>query len=135
FSGVHADIGGGYRLSELGRIPLSYMLTKLSKVFVDDPIAFNPDSISSISHYDLEDDFYLHYHGDGTAKDRRMVAVQDKDEPSARYRPKLHHSVLHFMASTTLQLSTPLNSFSKLEPIQYSPKGVYGLLGKYQKVN
>ncbi|WP_166369489.1 DUF2235 domain-containing protein [Psychromonas sp. SA13A] len=131
FAGVHADIGGGYLQSNLSRIPLNYMVSKLTEVFTDDPIEFNELRLMKLIEYDLDDEFHLHHHGDGFIKARRAIIVLSNGEES-KFPPKIHVSVLKIMESKKLYLATPFDSFTTIERIQYFPKSVNGLLGKYK---
>jgi len=134
FAGVHADIGGGYRNNQLSKIPTAYMVDKLNQTFRDSPIQFNPERIHQLTHYDMADTFQMHYHGDGVIKKRRKIEVLVNSE-SSQHKPKIHSSVFNLMTSDNIYLNTPLESFSKLEKIQYYPNSVNGLMGMYEVVS
>ncbi|MBQ0718798.1 MAG: DUF2235 domain-containing protein [Gammaproteobacteria bacterium] len=134
FTGVHADIGGGYRQNHLSKIPTAYMVDKLKQTFASKPIQFNEDKLAELTHYEMSDVFQLHYHGDGVVKERRKIQVIENSE-SSTYKPKIHKSVFSLIESTNMYLSTPLDSFAKLDKIQYCPKSVNGLMGKYKEVS
>ncbi len=134
FAGVHADIGGGYRHNQLSKIPTAYMIDRLNQTFASQPVQFNQARLAEISHYDMSDIFQLHYHGDGAAKERRKIEVLDNSESSSD-KPRVHESVFSLIDSNSVYLNTPLDSFSKLDKIQYSPKSVNGLMGKYIAVS
>ena len=134
FTGVHADIGGGYGHPQLGRIPLDYMLRRLNKTFSNNPVAFDKAKLAQLTAYNLEaDEFHLHYHGDGFVKKRREIVVLEDGE-SSRDKPAIHSSVFTLMDSEKLILSTTFDGFAKIEAIRYMPKSVNGLMGKFELV-
>ncbi|MCH6258462.1 DUF2235 domain-containing protein [Puniceicoccaceae bacterium K14] len=133
FSGVHSDIGGGYRHNQLSKIPMNYMVKKLKATFSNNPIPFDSAKLREITEYTLTDQFQLHHHGDGAIKERRKIEVLRKGEPSGN-KPKIHDSVFKLMKSQNIYLSIPCESFSRLEQICYLPKSVNGLMGKYSIV-
>ncbi len=130
FAGVHSDIGGGYRHNQLSKIPAAYMINRLNQVFTGQPIRFNEGKLAELSQYQMSDEFQLHYHGDGVAKERRKIQVL-KDNESSTDKPRIHESVFSLIASSKVYLNTPLDSFSKVDKIHYCPKSVNGLLGNY----
>ncbi|NOQ76789.1 MAG: hypothetical protein GQ475_03145 [Methylococcaceae bacterium] len=134
FTGVHSDLGGGYRHNHLSKIPMTYMVDKLNQTFVNNPIQFNQHKIREFTSYDIADKFQLHYHGDGVIKERRTIEVLD-DGKVSKHKPKIHKSVFELIQSDNIYLNSPLDSFSKLEKISYYPKSVNGLMGKYEEVN
>ena len=134
FAGVHADIGGGYRHNQLSKIPTAYMIERLNQTFASQPIQFNQSRLAELSHYEMSDDFQLHYHGDGAVKNRRQIQVL-KNSESSTDKPRIHESVFSLIASNSVYLNTPLDSFSKVDKIQYCPKSVNGLMGKYIAVS
>jgi uncharacterized protein (DUF2235 family) len=134
FAGVHADIGGGYRHNQLSKIPTAYMIDRLNQAFASQPVQFNQTKLAELTHYELSDDFQLHYHGDGAVRERRKIQVLDNSESSID-KPKIHESVFRLIGSNNVYLNTPLDSFSKVDKIQYCPKSVNGLMGKYIAVS
>lgn len=134
FAGVHADIGGGYRHPQLGHIPLNYMVTKLNKTFSVNPIAFNAARLAKLTAFNLDDnEFHLHYHGDGFVKKRREIVVLKGDDYSSK-NPAIHSSVFKLMNSKNVVLSTTFDGFAKIEAIRYLPKSVNGLMGKFELI-
>ena len=134
FAGVHSDLGGGYRHNHLSKIPMAYMIDKLNQTFTNNPIKFNQDRITKLTSYNINDEFQLHYHGDGALKERRKIEVLH-DSQSSRKKPKIHSSVFSLILSNNIYLNTPFDSFSKLDKIRYSPKSVNGLMGDYEEIN
>jgi hypothetical protein len=134
FAGVHADIGGGYRHNHLSKIPTAYMIGRLNQIFTSQPIQFNQTRLAELIHYEMSDDFQLHYHGDGAVKNRRKIQVLENSESSAE-KPRIHESVLSLITSNSVYLNTPLDSFSRVDKIQYYPKSVNGLMGNYITVS
>lgn len=134
FAGVHADIGGGYRHNHLSKIPTAYMIGRLNQIFTNQPIQFNQTRLAELIHYEMSDDFQLHYHGDGAVKNRRKIQVLENSESSTE-KPRIHESVLSLITSNSVYLNTPLDSFSRLDKIQYYPKSVNGLMGNYITVS
>lgn len=134
FAGVHADIGGGYRHNHLSKIPTAYMIGRLNQIFTSQPIQFNQTRLAELIHYEMSDDFQLHYHGDGAVKNRRKIQVLENSESSTE-KPRIHESVLSLITSNSVYLNTPLDSFSRLDKIQYYPKSVNGLMGNYITVS
>ena len=134
FAGVHSDIGGGYRHRHLSKIPMEYMIDKLNLTFKDNPVQFKKDEIKDLTNYSLDDEFQMHYHGDGAIKERRKIEVLDNTQ-SSKHKPKIHQSVITLINSGNMYLNTPLESFSKLEQIRYFPKSVNGLMGEYEEVD
>jgi uncharacterized protein (DUF2235 family) len=132
FAGVHADIGGGYRHSDLGKIPLKYMVEQLQKNFLDNPVAFNSEKLSQLIEYNIDEEFHLHYHGDGFKKKSRVISVLEKDKLSKR-KPRIHSSVNKLINSKKLFLNVPMAGFSRIKPIRYCPISVNGLMGKYKE--
>lgn len=130
FAGVHSDIGGGYRHNLLSKIPAAYMTNRLKQAFSSQPIQFNQQKLAELSEYKMTDDFQLHYHGDGVAKERRKIQVLKNNESSTD-KPKIHESVLSLITSNNVYLNTPLDSFSRVDKIHYCPKSVNGLMGNY----
>ncbi len=134
FAGVHADLGGGYRHNHLSRIPMAYMVNQLNQAVINNPIQFNQQRVGKLKNYNMADEFQLHYHGDGAVKERREIKVLEGSEVS-KSKPKIHASVFKLIESDNVYLNTPLDSFSKLEPIRYCPKSVNGLMGHYEEVS
>jgi len=110
------------------------MIDKLNQTFINSPIQFNQERIDQLTRYELTDKFQMHYHGDGAIKKRRKIEVLVKSENS-RHKPKIHSSAFSLMSSDNIYLNTPLESFSKLEKIQYYPNSVNGLMGVYEVVS
>ncbi|OUS17128.1 hypothetical protein A9Q88_04660 [Gammaproteobacteria bacterium 50_400_T64] len=134
FAGVHADIGGGYRHNHLSKIPTAYMIEQLKLTLTASPVQFNEGRLKEVTGYGQDDEFQLHYHGDGAVKNRRKIEVIVDSESSAD-TPRIHQSVFDLIASRKVYLNTPLESFSKLERIDYYPKSVNGLMKQYEKVS
>ncbi len=134
FSGVHSDIGGGYRHNRLSKIPMRYMINRLNETFPENPIQFKDSELSKLTTYNIGDEFQLHYHGDGAVKERRKIEVLHK-ESTSDFKPRIHESVFQLMESKDIYLSTPMESFTKLEKISYYPTSINGLMGNYQVVS
>ena len=128
FAGVHADIGGGYRHRELAAFPLAYMLEQLNAHFSASPMLFTPKAISELVHIDLTESVNLHYHGDGVKMDPRNIYVQRDDKPT-RKAPKVHRSAFELMRKDNVYLAEPQHSFSKVQKVLYSPRG----LGRFKE--
>ncbi len=134
FAGVHADIGGGYRHPQLECIPLNYMIEKLNKTFSSNPIACDATRLVKLTAYNLdENEFHLHYHGDGIVKKRRQIVVLEGDDNSTK-KPAIHSSVFELMNSKNIILSTVFDGFARIEAIRYLPKSVNGLMGKFELI-
>jgi hypothetical protein len=110
------------------------MIDRLNQAFASQPVQFNQTKLAELTHYELSDDFQLHYHGDGAVRERRKIQVLDNSESSID-KPKIHESVFRLIGSNNVYLNTPLDSFSKVDKIQYCPKSVNGLMGKYIAVS
>jgi len=120
FSGVHADIGGGYLDSKLGNITLDYMLNRLGQHIQSPGVTFTT-RLEKFRNYDLEeDDFIIHYHGDGTAKEPRSIHVRMNDKET-RSPAVIHESVLKLLEARNFFYSERLNSFATRVPIDYDP--------------
>jgi len=123
FAGVHADIGGGYIDGQLGNITLDYMVSRLSQAIQSPGVTFT-QWLNQFRTYNLEeDDFVIHYHGDGTAKEPRKVHVRRNDKAS-KSPVVIHESVLSLREAKNFYYSEQLNSFATRVPIVYDPKNL-----------
>lgn len=123
FAGVHADIGGGYINGQLGNITLDYMVSRLNQVIQSPGVTFT-QWLNQFRTYNLEeDDFVIHYHGDGTAKEPREVHVRRNDKAS-KSPVMIHESVLSLSEAKNVYYSERLNSFATRVPIVYDPKNL-----------
>lgn len=133
FSGVHADIGGGYLDSRLGNITLDFMVNRLDKIIQSPAVTFGP-RLNQFRTYDLEeDDFTIHYHGDGRAKEPRSIHVRMNDKPT-KSPVVIHESVLKLRGSGNFYYSERLNSFTTMVPIDYHPTNLKKLGDNFKKV-
>lgn len=123
FAGVHADIGGGYRHRELAAFPLSYMLKNMQKHFENKAVDFDDKALQALTKVDMQGAINLHYHGDGAKKDPRTIHVQENDKP-VRKRPRIHRSVFELMRAEKVYVTETFHSFSKVQKILYSPRGI-----------
>jgi uncharacterized protein (DUF2235 family) len=124
FAGVHADIGGGYLEGRLGNIALDFMVNRLEK-YVQSPSIKFLSRLDSFRNYDLdEDEFVIHYHGDGIAKKPREIHVLKSDKPTAKFPAVLHQSVNKLRKVQNFYYSERLNSFATRVPIKYAPRNV-----------
>lgn len=123
FAGVHADIGGGYIDGQLGNITLDFMVSRLDQVIQSPGVTFT-QRLNQFRAYDLEEDeFVIHYHGDGTAKEPREVHVRRNDKAS-KSPVAIHASVLKLRGAGNFYYSEQLNSFATRVPIDYDPGNV-----------
>ncbi|MEM0954895.1 MAG: DUF2235 domain-containing protein [Pseudomonadota bacterium] len=128
FPGVHADIGGGYRHRELSAFPLAYMLDRLKEYFAEKPLPFEPKAIEKLVDVDPAGNINMHYHGDGIKMDPRKIYVQRDDKPT-RKTPKIHRSAFQLMGNDTVYVAEPQHSFSRVQKVLYSPRG----LGRFKE--
>jgi len=99
------------------------MVSRLDQTIQSPAVSF-ASRLNQFRTYDLEeDDFIIHYHGDGVAKDSREVHVRKKDKPS-KLPVKIHDSVLKLKDSRKFYYTEELNSFKTRVPIDYSPKNL-----------
>jgi len=123
FAGVHADIGGGYLKGTLGNITLDYMVSRLERTIQSPAVTFT-SRLNQFRTYDLdEDDFIIHYHGDGLNKEPREVHVRRNDKPS-KLPIVIHESVQKLTGSGNFYFTEQLNSFATMVPIAYDPKNL-----------
>ena len=124
FAGVHADIGGGYRLHELGKISLQFMVDRLQQTFSGHPIAFDEEKLQDNTRVDLFNErVHLHYHGEGFKKSLRDIYVAENGERSTR-PPKIHRSVVDLRETEQLHLVEATGSFIRLTPVEYRPSNL-----------
>ncbi len=127
FAGVHADVGGGYRFAELGKITLSYMVCKLNQHFLDAPIKYRPAALASHTKYSVEDEqIRMHHHGDGVKREPRHIHVSSQGKVSSQ-PPRIHHTVLKLMAANDVRCAEEFASFTSILPIIYGPKNLQAL--------
>ena len=127
FAGVHADVGGGYKYAELGKISLSYMVSKLDEALKETPISYDEAELRKHTEYSLEDDeIRMHYHGEGIQRNSRAIYVS-VDNESSHYKPKVHHSVTRLMESDNISLAESFESFTTVTPIIYGPSNLEAL--------
>ncbi len=127
FAGVHADVGGGYRFAELGKITLSYMVSRLNQHFLSAPIKYRAAALKSHTRYSVENDqIRMHYHGDGVKKEPRHIYVSSKGKVSSQ-PPKIHHTVLKLMGASDVRCAEAFASFTSILPVIYGPKNLKDL--------
>ncbi|WP_308364712.1 MULTISPECIES: DUF2235 domain-containing protein [unclassified Microbulbifer] len=134
FPGVHSDVGGGYRLNELGKISLNFMVKRLREYFPGNPVQFDQTELDRHTQVDLINDrIHLHYHGEGFKKYLRDVYVSRDGEKSA-IKPRVHKSVVDLKECEKLHLVESTSTFVKLTPILYLPDNLAALKGNYEIV-
>jgi len=127
FAGVHADIGGGYKYAELGKIALDYMVSRLDATLADTPIHYDQAELKKHTEYSLKnDEIRMHYHGDGIKHDPRKIYVAVDNKPSS-YKPKIHHTVEQLRKSANISLAESFSSFTTVTPILYEPTNLNAL--------
>lgn len=145
FSGVHSDVGGGYRRDALGDITLAYMVGKL-KQYSDDAgagIEIGDSRLRSEGTGDAERKAVtLHWYGRGwipvlsnrLAGPRPIIVVDDQG-PSDR-RPRVHRSVLELMERPPPRRSRHRFGRSNVieEDVPYRPENVATLGEDYEPV-
>lgn len=142
FSGVHADVGGGYRRDQLGWITINYMIDQLNAYLVDSGISsldYNSNLLEKYQNLkNRADEYYFHFHGLGYKKSVRdiHVLVDDKPAPIKRNRPKIHQSVFDLENNkNTFNIVVKKRWFrsdkEKVFRIQYNPTNVKALKGNY----
>ena len=128
FAGVHADIGGGYKYAELGKISLAYMVDKLNAALPDSPIRYDQPELQKHTAYSLaEDEIRMHYHGDGIKHNPREIYVSVDNERSS-YKPKVHHSVAQLLKSSKVSVAEHFESFTTVTPVIYEPGNLHALV-------
>lgn len=96
------------------------MLKRLDQSIQSPGVTFTA-RLEQFRRYDLEeDDFVIHYHGDGMAKDPRSIHVRISDKPT-RSTVLIHESVLKLRDAKNFFYSERLNSFATMVPIDYDP--------------
>jgi len=127
FAGVHADIGGGYKHAELGKISLEYMVKKLDETLIDTPISYDEPELKKHIEYSIDnDEIRMHYHGDGIKHYPRDIYVSVNNERSD-YKPRVHYSVPLLQASENISLAESFESFTTVTPILYEPGNLKAL--------
>jgi uncharacterized protein (DUF2235 family) len=135
FAGVHADVGGGYRYAELGKITLAYMVRRINECLRDTPIVFDEQELQKHIHYSIErDEIRMHYHGEGLKKNARDIYVSLKNKKS-KYKPRIHQSVFELMAASDIRLAEEFASFTTVTPILYEPGNLKILNNKLHRVD
>ena len=123
FAGVHADIGGSYLDGKLGNITLDYMVKRLDQVIQSPAVTFT-QRLNQFRAYNLEeDDYVIHYHGDGAATEPREIHVRKNDKVT-KSPVVVHESVLRLRKARNFYYSERLNSFATRVPIVYDPKNL-----------
>ena len=121
FPGVHADIGGGYHDCVLGNITLNFMVNRLNEK-IDAPHVSFTVALKKYVAFDLaEDDFIIHYHGDGIAKEPREIQSWKNNKGNPNLPVKIHQSALTLQEQNNFYYSERLNSFATKTPINYDP--------------
>ncbi|TQV76563.1 DUF2235 domain-containing protein [Aliikangiella marina] len=96
FSGVHSDVGGGYKNSGLADIALMWMLHKANCLGLDFDQAYlsNPDNVNANVHDELHDSYNLFYRV--MEKVTGMIGVRNlKGDPSEEpINVAIHDSVI-----------------------------------------
>tara|TARA_B100000959_G_scaffold145555_1_gene152859 strand:+ start:2096 stop:3253 length:1158 start_codon:yes stop_codon:yes gene_type:complete len=134
FAGVHADIGGGYHDCLLGNITLDYLVRRLRATIQSPDITFN-NTIRKYTSFDLlEDDFIVHYHGDGITKDARALQVVKNEKPTRSVPVKVHTTAFKLQRQENFYYSERFNSFSTKIPINYDPSNLKAIIGDVKKV-
>jgi uncharacterized protein (DUF2235 family) len=135
FPGVHADIGGGYHDAMLGNITLDYMVRRLQAAIQSPDITFN-NAIKKHTNFDLlEDDFIVHYHGDGLTKDARALQVLRNEKPSKSFPVKVHKTAYTLQRQENFYSSERFNSFATKIPISYDPFNLKNIRGDIKKIS
>lgn len=135
FAGVHADIGGGYRQSQLSIFPLNYMIKKLKQELGAPTLqrVFKRVHLSKLIDTQENQDYILHYHGDGNLKAQREIKVIEKGEDT-RHPVKIHKSVFDLMKSKNVYVSETFDGFDKITAIRYYPKSVNSILHRHDVI-
>jgi uncharacterized protein (DUF2235 family) len=127
FAGVHADVGGAYHFAELGKIALSYMVSKLNLHFLNIPIKYRASALKDHTKYSVEkDQIRMHYHGDGVKKEPRHIYVSSNGKVSSQ-APKIHHTVLQLMGASDVRCAEEFASFTSILPVIYGPRNLQEL--------
>jgi uncharacterized protein (DUF2235 family) len=127
FAGVHADVGGGYRYAELGKIVLNYLVERINVHFGDSGIRFKPATLKKYTDYTLTgENVRMHYHGDGVKKHPREIYVSKRGKKSKQF-PKVHESVFQLMGYDAISVAEAFSSFTKVTPIIYRPESLVQL--------
>jgi uncharacterized protein (DUF2235 family) len=121
FPGVHADIGGGYRDCVLGNITLDFMVNRLNEKIEAPHVSFTVALKKYVSFDLAEDDFIIHYHGDGIAKEPRAIQSWKNNKGNPNLPVKIHQSALTLQKQNNFFYSERLNSFATKIPITYDP--------------
>ena len=120
FPGVHGDVGGGNHDGALGNITMDYMVSSLNAAVSD--IQYRAATLQKHTAYNLtNDEFILHYHGDGFFKHGRELEVLVKEKPSSVQKPRVHESVRTLMQGDNMFYTERYNSFATKVPIKYDP--------------
>ena len=134
FPGVHADVGGGYHDCMLGNVTLDYMVGRLNEIITAPHVSFTT-RLKKHTNYDLDnDDFIIHYHGDGVAKEPRNLHVLKNEKPT-KLPVKVHRSALKLQGQDNFYYSERLNSFATKVPITYDPVNLKGLKKNYKVID
>ena len=135
FPGVHSDVGGGYRLHELGKISLNFMVERLQQYFAQNPVEFAADELQRHTRVDLFNErVHLHYHGEGLKRSLRDIYVS-RDGKRSQYPPKIHRSVVDLRDSEQLHLVEETGSFVRLTPVLYMPSNLDKLPLEYEIID
>jgi polyphosphate kinase len=87
---------------------------------------FDEALLKQLTEIDANGNINLHYHGDGLKKDPRHVHVLEKDAVSHVRKPRIHQSVFDLMRHDKVFLADAFHSFSAVQKILYSPRGIGG---------
>jgi uncharacterized protein (DUF2235 family) len=141
FSGVHSDVGGGYKEDFLGRLTLNYMMKQIDLYCTDKNIPhINFQSDRRTIYTDTSSQkVVFHFHGLGWKKSIRSIHVQKDNEPNHQLPPLIHKSVIdHHKNSDTFSLSIKKRWFkddiNRLNRVVYNPPNIKSLKRKFTVV-
>jgi uncharacterized protein (DUF2235 family) len=136
FAGTHSDVGGGYRNSELGKISMNYMLRTFQEHSHYFPVKLNHSLYKEHAEYDLDNrNILIHYHGDGLKTSPRKIQVQENEQPTRQYAPKIHGSVFHLMNRKNIFWAEKFNSIIVPKQAIYAPTNIFSLSTQYEVID
>jgi hypothetical protein len=129
FSGVHSDVGGGYKQDALGKISMEFMLSRWAKELKRKGVpALKWKRGARTKLLPIEDDRIVRHWHRGFAKLKQPRIVKG----GGRQLPKLHQSVLDFAVNGSM-LRLPGRKKGQIETMKYRPPNL-PTAGSYQVV-
>jgi uncharacterized protein (DUF2235 family) len=134
FPGVHSDIGGSYKESQIASVTLDYMFKKINEWIEENshsPLCINEESLTQYVN-PTPKEVCFHFFKDNFSTDLREIFVQVDGEKTEHLSPKIHAFVIKLSQNQikTKKMITKDDKISKIE-FKYEPNNLKDLNGNF----